>query len=242
MASMPRIRLAGDRALVVEFGDAVDEPTNRRVRAIGRILDQRAVSGLIETVPTYRSLMIHYDPMRVTITELERLVADADTQAAAMAPRPGRIVEIPTVYGGEYGPDLEDVAAHAGLSPDDVVALHAGTDYLVYMMGFMPGFPYLGGMSPRIATPRLGTPRTRVPAGSVGIAGPQTGIYPTDSPGGWRLIGRTPTCLFDPARQPPSLLEAGDTVRFVAVPAGTLDPLPDSGCKPGSGAPPASGA
>jgi inhibitor of KinA len=217
MSSAPRLRLAGDRALVVEFGDAIDEATNRRVHAVCRTLDAHPPPGLIETVPTYRSLMIHYDPLQMSAVDLERAVVEADAQALDAPPRPGRVIEVPTVYGGPFGPDLADVAAHAGLSPDEVVALHAGGDYLVYMMGFMPGFPYLGGMSPRLATPRLGTPRTRVPAGSVGIAGPQTGIYPTDSPGGWRLIGRSPIRLFDPARQPPSLLDAGDTVRFVAV-------------------------
>jgi biotin-dependent carboxylase-like uncharacterized protein len=127
------------------------------------------------------------------------------------------VVEVPVLYGGEFGPDLDEVAARAGMSADEVVATHAGTEYRVYMMGFMPGFPYLGGMSPRIATPRLGTPRIAVPAGSVGIAGGQTGIYPTESPGGWRLIGRTPMHLFNAARTPPAAIEAGDHVRFVSI-------------------------
>jgi KipI family sensor histidine kinase inhibitor len=127
------------------------------------------------------------------------------------------VIEVPTVYGGEFGPDLAFVASHSRLSEAEVVQIHSGTDYLVYMMGFSPGFPYLGGMSPRIATPRLKTPRTAIPAGSVGIAQEQTGVYPVESPGGWQLIGRTPARLFDAGRQPPVLVEAGDSIRFVPI-------------------------
>jgi KipI family sensor histidine kinase inhibitor len=217
MSPAPRFLVAGDRALVVEYGDAIDPDINARVRGLAVLLEQAALDGVIELVPTYRSLMIHYDQRRLAADALERHVREADSRLGSVTLPPPRIVEVPTVYGGEAGPDLDDVAARAGLSTDQVVALHAGTDYLVYMMGFMPGFPYLGGMSARIATPRLGTPRTVVPAGSVGIAGAQTGIYPTESPGGWRLIGRTTLRLFDVARVPPALVEAGDRVRFVPM-------------------------
>jgi len=127
------------------------------------------------------------------------------------------VTEVPTIYGNEYGPDLEFVAKHNGLTPEEVVQIHAGTAYLIYMLGFMPGFVYLGGMSPKIATPRLETPRIKIPGGSVGIAGSQTGIYPAESPGGWQLIGRTPLKLFDPYRQPPALLQAGNYVTFVSI-------------------------
>ena len=127
------------------------------------------------------------------------------------------MVEIPTLYGGEYGPDLDHVADHNGLTPEEVIQIHSSADYLVYMMGFTPGFPYLGGMSENIATPRLQTPRTAIPAGSVGIAEQQTGVYPIESPGGWQLIGRTPVQLFDPQRDPPVVVEAGDFIRFAPI-------------------------
>jgi KipI family sensor histidine kinase inhibitor len=219
MLTPPRVRPAGDRALVVEYGATIDEQVNARVRGLAAMLNAAAPPGIIETVPTYRSLMVHYDPLRLAVSELESILRAADAGLAEVVVPERRTVEMPAVYGGEFGPDLADVAAHHGLSEDDVVAIHAATDYLIFMMGFMPGFPYLGGLSPRIATPRLSTPRTVVPAGSVGIAGQQTGIYPTDSPGGWRLIGRTPVRLFDAARTPPVLFEAGDYLRFIPVSA-----------------------
>jgi KipI family sensor histidine kinase inhibitor len=219
MLTPPRVRPAGDRALVVEYGATIDEQVNARVRGLAAMLNAAAPPGIIETVPTYRSLMVHYDPLQLAVSELERILRAADAGLAEVVVPERRTVEMPAVYGGEFGPDLADVAAHHGLSEDDVVAIHAATDYLIFMLGFMPGFPYLGGLSPRIATPRLSTPRTVVPAGSVGIAGQQTGIYPTDSPGGWRLIGRTPVRLFDAARTPPVLFEAGDYLRFIPVSA-----------------------
>ena len=129
----------------------------------------------------------------------------------------GRVVELPVLYGGEYGPDIEKVAEHAGMAVDEMIGLHSGTGYLVYMLGFTPGFPYLGGLDDRLATPRVATPRLRIPAGSVGIAESQTGVYPLTSPGGWNIIGRTPLALFDPTREPPSLLAPGDVVRFVPL-------------------------
>jgi inhibitor of KinA len=212
MVSPPRVLPAGDRALVVEYGATIDERVNARVRGLAAALQASAPAGIIETVPTYRSLMVHYDPLRLDVSDLERILREADAGLADEAVLARRTIEMPVTYGGEFGPDLADVAARHGLSEDDVVAIHAATDYLIFMMGFMPGFPYLGGLS-------LSTPRTVVPAGSVGIAGHQTGIYPTDSPGGWRLIGRTPVRLFDAARTPPVLFEAGDYVRFVPVSA-----------------------
>ena len=223
MTTAPRLLIAGDCALVVEYGSAIDPRVNARVRLLDRLLGSLHHPGIVETVPTYRSLMVHYDPLVVPREALARVVMDV---AAGLTDGPGaegRVVEIPVAYGGDAGPDLAGVAAHNGLAEDAVVEIHAAGEYLVYMLGFMPGFPYLGGMSPRIATPRLPTPRTAVPAGSVGIAGEQTGIYPTESPGGWRLIGRTPVRLFDPARMPPALLEAGDRVRFVPLSAHMYD-------------------
>jgi len=206
---------AGDRAVVVEYGDTIDEATNRRVRLLAAALSLRHDPGIVELVPTYRSLMVHYDPLRVTQDEVETIVLEAEQHLAdVVLPRP-KVVEIPTAYGGDYGPDLGDVAAWAGIPADEVIAIHSGREYLVYMMGFMAGFPYLGGLSPRIAMPRLSSPRTKVPTGSVGIAQEQTGIYPTETPGGWRLIGWTPVRIFDATSDPPVLFEAGDYIRFV---------------------------
>jgi KipI family sensor histidine kinase inhibitor len=217
MHPVPRILHAGDGALLAEYGDAIDARLNARVRQLQRALEAVRPAGVIELVPTYRSLLVHYDPMEVRHESAAALVLDAARQLPDDSGEPTRVVTIPVMYGGAEGPDLADVAAHAGLSEAEVVNLHAAGDYLVFMIGFMPGFPYLGGLHPAIATPRLATPRTRVPAGSVGIAGGQTGIYPAESPGGWRLIGRTPVQLFDPRLDPPVLVQAGDHVRFMPV-------------------------
>jgi KipI family sensor histidine kinase inhibitor len=213
----PRLLPAGDSAIVIEYGDAIDPRINARVRLLRHALEAGGHRGIIEFVPTYRSLMVHYDPMVVSRGALEDLITTAANGLPEQSPESARTVEIPVMYGGDAGPDLADVAAIAGLDEPSVVALHAGADYVVFMLGFMPGFPYLGGLPEAIAAPRLATPRTSVPAGSVGIAGAQTGIYPTESPGGWRLIGRTPVRLFDSRQSPPALLEAGDHVRFVPV-------------------------
>ncbi len=217
MRHTPRILTAGDGVIVAEFGDGIDAAVNARVHRVARAVDAAAHVGIVETVPTYRSLAVHFDPRCTTPREVERAICDADSDVRSAPSPPPRTVEIPVHYGGDHGPDLPDVAAHCGLDEVDVVAIHAAGAYRVFMMGFTPGFPYLGGLSPRIAAPRLATPRTSVPGGSVGIAGTQTGVYPTTSPGGWRLIGWTPSVLFDPAANPPTLLDAGDLVRFVAV-------------------------
>ena len=213
----PRFLSGGDRAIFVEFGDAIDPEINRRVRHLMLSLHRERVRGIVETVPTYRSLLVYFEPRQIDgsrLRETLRLLAQQTGEDAL--PRP-RLIEVPTVYGSEYGPDLEFVAQHGSLSAPEVIRTHTGAPYLVYMIGFLPGFPYLGGMSPRIATPRLATPRAKVPAGSVGIAGSQTGIYPAESPGGWRLIGRTPLKLFDPGREPPALFQAGDYLSFISI-------------------------
>lgn len=225
----------GDGAAVVRFGSRIDEPTRQKVQALTACLERNPFPGLIEVVPAFVSVTVFYDPMKVADPQtgeawnagpnngfrirspfrivsglLSRLAADLG-EAGQDAPR---IVEIPVCYGGEHGPDLQEVAELSGLSPEEVVAIHAGTDYRVHMIGFAPGFPYLGGMSERIAAPRRSVPRMNIPAGTVGIGGSQTGIYPIATPGGWRLIGRTPLKLFRPDRPEPSLLRAGDVVRF----------------------------
>ncbi len=225
MGFTPRVLTAGDRVIVIEYGDGIDEVLNAHVHRVARAFTRRARPGVVEVVPTYRSCAVHVDPLLVCPDDVAADVAvieselDARKPGSTSGPVDGpRTVEIPVAYGGVFGPDLDDVAAHCGLPPDEVVAIHAAGSYRVYMMGFTPGFPYLGGMSPRIGAPRLATPRTSVPAGSVGIAGQQTGVYPTSSPGGWRLIGRTPSSLFDPRADPPCLVDAGDLVRFVPIP------------------------
>jgi len=212
--SEPRLLPAGDSALVVEFGDEISEEVNHRVHALAYALERNPLPGLGEAVPTYRSLLIHYDPLRLSWEEVKSFVSDVLQKGEEVLEHESRVVEIPVVYGGEFGPDIEFVAEHNGLSVEEVIKLHSDATYTVYMS---PGFAYLGGMPQAIATPRLETPRTLVPAGSVGIAGEQTGIYPIATPGGWRLIGRTPLKLFDPGRDPPTLLKAGDTVRFVPI-------------------------
>jgi inhibitor of KinA len=214
-----RILPVGDQGVVVELGDRIDPGLNARVRWLAREVTARLGGEVLEVVPTYRSLLVLHDPLRVPrdrlVEELERLAAALPPEAAPEAP--ARTVHLPACYGGEHGPDLEFVARHAGLTPDEAVALHAGATYLVYMLGFTPGFGYFGGMPPRLATPRLDTPRPRVAAGCVGIGGAQTGIYPVESPGGWRLVARTPARLFDAASEAPFLLAAGDHVRFEPV-------------------------
>lgn len=213
----PRFLSGGDKAIFVEFGDAIAPELNRRVRNLMLTVQAKKISGVIETVPTYRSLLVYFDPRQISAKKLrETLYSLTQPLAESGLPKP-KLIEIPTAYGGEYGPDLEFVAAYNGLSVPEVVEIHIGTPYLIYMIGFVPGFPYLGGMSPRIVTPRMETPRAKITAGSVGIAGNQTGIYPVESPGGWRLIGRTPLKLFDPSREPLALFQAGDYLTFVSI-------------------------
>lgn len=208
---------AGDSALVVEFGNEIDQAINQAIRGLVLTLQQRNIPGIREYVPTYRSLMILYDPAIIWFDDLVEQVKKVESQLETVSLPEPKILEVPVAYGGEFGPDLDFVAEHTHLSFEEVIALHTGRDYLVYMLGFTPGFCYLGGMSEQLETPRLATPRTKIPAGSVGIAGKQTGVYPIDSPGGWQLIGRTPLCLFDPQRDPAVLITAGDYVRFVQI-------------------------
>ncbi len=217
MYESPKFLPAGDQALVVELGDVISPECNRRVNQLLSAMEAGPIRGVVDIVPTYRSLMIQYDPMLASFGELRSAVSEAMPKLKDGKAGASRIVEIPALYGGEYAPDLDFVAEQAGLSVDEAVRLHSSVDYLVYMMGFTPGFPYLGGLPDRLATPRLTTPRTVIPAGSVGIAESQTGVYPLDSPGGWQLIGRTPLKLFDVDREPPSLISAGDRVRFVPI-------------------------
>lgn len=231
-----RILSQGEGGLVVELGDRLDPGLVARVQALARLAAARLGAEVEEIVPGYRSLLVLHDPLAVPraglVRRLEALAAEAER---APAPLPGRTVRIPVRYGGADGPDLEEVARRAGLSPAEVVRRHAAVPYPVCFLGFTPGFPYLSGLDPRLATPRLDSPRARIPAGSVAIGGEQTGVYPVESPGGWRLIGRTALRLFDPDREDPFLLAAGDEVLFLPVeeagPAGAEPAAP--GPRPG---------
>ena len=217
METQASLKTAGDSALVVEFGNEISENISRRVRAMQVVLEHENLQGITEMVPTYRSLMVHYNPGILSHGQLEQQVRTAEKKMEELALPSPRIIEIPTVYGAETGPDLSVVARHNGLQEEEVVRLHSDRDYLIYMLGFTPGFPYLGGMDPRIATPRLDNPRSKIKGGSVGIAGNQTGIYSIDSPGGWQIIGWTPVPLFEPDEAQPFLLKAGNYIRFTPV-------------------------
>jgi len=215
----PRFLPFGDCALLVEFGDTISLEINCKVVALNVAIVKAVIRGIEETVPTYRSLLVRYDPVKTSYDQLvlqirnfERLVEKPNLAAA------GKTATIPVVYGGEYGPDLGYVAQYHGLTEEQAVKLHSGRKYRVYMLGFVAGFPYLGEVADEIATPRLETPKLKVPAGSVGIAEKQTGIYPCEAPGGWRIIGRTPLRLFNPQQEPPALLEPGDIVKFEPIP------------------------
>ena len=228
----PAVRLfaLGDAAVVLEFGSRISPATHYAIAAFSAYLVRHPFVGFRELVPAFTTLTVYYDPWllsengrqqpyeRVVAMLRERLLAAAAATAEiAVVEIP--VVEIPVCYGGDFGPDLAHVAEHAGLTPDEVVALHTAPDYLVHLIGFAPGFPYLGGMDARLATPRRAQPRPLVPAGTVGIAGPQTGIYSLPTPGGWQLIGRTPLPLFNPAWPEPSRLRAGQRLRFVPIEA-----------------------
>ena len=210
------IRPASDRSLLISFGDEISIQAHLQVSLLTR--DLEGLRGILNLHPAYASVLVDFDPRLRTHAEVESLVCERFESAAAAAPAAIRTVEIPVCYGGDFGPDLGDVARHTGIAPERVVELHAAAEYLVYFVGFSTCFPYLGGLPPELATPRLSAPRRHVPVGSVAIGGSQAGIYPLASPGGWRLIGRTSLRLFDPQASPPPLLRMGDHVRFIPIP------------------------
>jgi KipI family sensor histidine kinase inhibitor len=217
MYAKARFLLAGDSALFVEFGDKVSREINMKVNKLFLHLQKSPLKGITETVPTYRSLVIHYNPLELSLETLRSELEKAVLESADTSPLKSRKIIVPVKYGGDYGPDIEDVAAYNKITPEDVTRIHSSVNYLVYMIGFTPGFPYLGEVPKSITCPRLQTPRVKVPAGSVGIARTQTAIYPLESPGGWRLIGRTPLKLFDQKSDSPFLMQAGDYVRFRSI-------------------------
>lgn len=213
----PQIKITGDTSVAIVFGDEISSEINTRIRAFDEALNEDQIDGVYETVPTYCTLTIHYAPEIIRYSELrDRL--EKMLRVSHKAQKLNTIVmEIPVLYGGDYGPDLGYVAEYNHMTPEEVIKRHTSAEYLIYMLGFTPGFSYMGGMDEQIATPRLKTPRVLIPAGSVGIAGKQTGIYPIDSPGGWQLIGRTPVKLYDAQRDTPILLDAGLHVKFVPI-------------------------
>lgn len=222
----------GDRALYIKFGDGIDASLQKKIQAFMLEIENYTFAGYIESVPAYNNITIYYDPLAVLqganirpqqfahyspFEIVKHHIAMVLTQTKVLADEQTDIITIPVVYGGEFGPDLAAVAAHNNLSEAEVIARHIESEYIVYMLGFAPGFPFLGGMNDSIAMPRKQTPRLKIPAGSVGIAGKQTGIYPLETPGGWQIIGRAAVDLFTPQQNPPALLRAGNKIRFEAI-------------------------
>jgi 5-oxoprolinase (ATP-hydrolysing) subunit B len=213
---VPRFLPAGDSALTVELGDAIDPEINARVLALDAAVTAAALPGIIETVPTYRSLTIHYDPGALSFEALTDRIRALETDPGAGVGT-GRLWRVPVCYGGRFGIDLDEVAARHGLAPEDVIARHSAARYRVYMIGFAPGFAYLGGLDEGLHTPRRTDPRERTPSGSVSIGGMQAAISSVEAPSGWHLLGRTPARTFDLSRAEPFLLSVGDSVRFEPV-------------------------
>ncbi|MDO5334944.1 MAG: 5-oxoprolinase subunit PxpB [Coriobacteriia bacterium] len=211
------ITLAGDSSLNVVLSSVISDDASRLVRAAADAIEAADIPGVTELVPTFCSVMICYDPLLIGYADLAQRVSEQLSQLSLGHEAARRVIEIPVCYGGDFGPDIATVMEHSGLTEEELVALHSGHDYLINMLGFLPGFAYLGGLDERLHTPRLDSPRTTIPAGSVGIGGAQTGIYPLASPGGWQLIGRTPVRPYDADRERPILYEAGDYLRFVPI-------------------------
>ncbi|WP_339229779.1 5-oxoprolinase subunit PxpB [Aeribacillus sp. FSL K6-2833] len=211
------IQPLGDTGIIIQFGTEISEAIYQQIRQYVYRLEQIRIEGIVEWVPAYTTLAVFYRPNIISYDELSQKLLKIGEKIESMPVPDPIVIEIPTLYGKEAGPDIQFVAETNGLSEEEVVKIHSSSDYLIYMIGFVPGFPYLGGMDKRIAAPRKKTPRSRIPAGSIGIAGEQTGIYPLETPGGWQIIGRTPVKLYDPQKQDPTLLKAGDYIRFVPI-------------------------
>ena len=217
----------GETGLVVELGNEIDPAVNTRVHTLSHLIENECGRLIDAVVPTYRSLLVYFDPTQIErqilVDNIRRIAAEI--QEDAVKKSAAKIIRIPTLYGGEAGPDLEFVASHNRMSVEEVVRIHTSVPYRIYMIGFTPGFPYLGGMSEKIAAPRLKTPRTCIPGGSVGIAGTQTGLYPVESPGGWQLIGRTPLQVFNPRSEQPFIYSAGDFLQFQPITAAEFETI-----------------
>lgn len=218
-----RFYYMGDRGLLLEFGDEISQEINEKVRRMALAIRSETIKGILEAVPTYRSLLVLYDPIVLSIKDLKkRLESIEEGLQQSPFPKP-KLTRIPVVYGGNYGPDLAFVAEYHHSTPEEIIGLHGSRPYLIYLIGFMPGFPYMGELPEGLVTPRLKTPRLSVPAGSVAIAQKQTGIYPMESPGGWQILGRTPIKLFDPMKDPPAYLQMGDLVQFYSINEGEFE-------------------
>jgi KipI family sensor histidine kinase inhibitor len=209
--------LMGDRGFLLEFGDEISREINEKVRRMALAIQAKAIEGILETVPTYRSLLIIYNPLLLPIDDLKKRLKRIEEGLQQTPLQEPKLTRIPVVYGSIYGPDLESVAKYLQTSPEEVIRLHCSKPYLIYMVGFMPGYPYMGELPQGLVVPRLKTPRLLVPKGSVAIAQRQTGIYSMESPGGWQILGRTPVELFDPEKDPPALLQMGDFVQFYSI-------------------------
>lgn len=218
-----RVAAAGDSALLVEFAARIDPAINDAAIALAGQIERRCGSAVRDAVVGYCSVTLYFDPLATDPAWLEAEAREAAEEMEQPPPPESALVEVPVCYGGEWGPDLPDVAAFAGCTEGEVIERHAAVTYRVYLLGFLPGFPYMAEVDPRIAAPRRGTPRTAVPAGSVGIAGGQTGIYPSVTPGGWNIVGRTPVRPFDPDRREPFLFRPGDRVRFSPIAGGEIE-------------------
>ena len=217
MQNKIKLLTAGDSSILLQFGNTIDPAINRKIAATVQLMREQHINGVTDVIPAFCSLLINYDPRVISYEQIKRRMEALVKIDVTAGDTRKRVFEIPVCYGGEYGPDIQNIADHAGLSVEEVIQIHTSRDYLIYMLGFLPGFTYLGGLDERIHTPRLANPRIRIPAGSVGIGGSQTGIYPMDSPGGWQLMGMTPVKTYDPDREVPILVEAGDYIRFVAI-------------------------
>jgi KipI family sensor histidine kinase inhibitor len=201
----------------VEFGHEISPEINRKISSTVQLMKEQHIEGIVDVIPTYCSLLVNYDPLVIGYKDLKKRLEGLVKVDVKSGEGKKTIVEIPVCYGGEYGPDIANIAEHAGLTEEEVIKIHSSKDYLIYMLGFLPGFTYLGGLDERIHTPRLASPRIKIRAGSVGIGGSQTGIYPLDSPGGWQLMGMTPVKTYDPDREVPILVEAGQYIRFIPI-------------------------
>jgi len=212
-------KIAGDCGLLVEYGEGINFDVNIKVRAMAKVISKNIPAGILEIIPTYRSLLVVYDPALTNPKRLKNVLTLLEEQLDDIKIPAPAVVEIPVCYGNEFGPDISVVSKAHDLTEDEVVRLHSEPEYLIYMVGFTPGFAYLGGLPEQLHTPRLATPRMSVAQGSVGIANNQTGIYPVVSPGGWQLIGRTPLKLFAPERLNPFLYQVGDKIKFTPISA-----------------------
>ena len=212
-----KILTAGDSSVLIEFGSEISPEVNAKTTALVRLLKEQPTDGIVDMIPSFCALLVNYNPRVISYKAIRKRLSELAALDVQAAEQSARLFQIPVCYGGDYGPDINYVAEQAGINVQEVIDIHSSRDYLIYMLGFMPGFPYLGGLDERIHTPRLSTPRVSIPMGSVGIGGAQTGIYPLNSPGGWQLIGQTPIKTYDPKREVPILFNAGDYIRFVPV-------------------------